>query len=342
MFIQNLQLLNFRNFKNKIFEFSPEITALVGENAVGKTNTLEAIYILSAGKSFKAKPEEEVINFESETARINGVFGNIDEKINLSAFFSKPLAPYPKKRLMFDSVPKRSIDFVGIAKAALFTPSDLDLLTDAPSVRRKFLDHILSISDREYRSSLLSYEKAIRQRNKLLIRIREEGIPRSHLMFWDKLLIKNGNFITDKRKELIDFINKTDQISNLIISVDYDKSEISEARLDQYKREEVSAGMTLVGPHRDDFVVLGNNKNVSHFGSRGEARLAVLWLKIAELEFVGSGGIRPILLLDDIFSELDHKHRHVVFAVAQKQQTIITSADPHTLQEFAQIKKIEL
>jgi len=192
---------------------------------------------------------------------------------------------------------------------------------------------VLSQVDREYRRAIGSYEKGIRQRNRLLFRIREEGLSKSHLLFWNQLLIKNGNYITEKREELIEFINShKSNISNKY-SLNYDKSIISEGRLEQYKNEEVASTTTLVGPHRDDFIFLEDGRELSSFGSRGEQRMAVLWLKLGELAFIEekTDG-KPTLLLDDIFSELDHEHRKIVLDSISSHQVIITSADEHDIE----------
>jgi DNA replication and repair protein RecF len=169
------------------------------------------------------------------------------------------------------------------------------------------------------------------------------------LVFWDRLLIKNGNYISQKREEFITFVNSTDSLNKENFSLEYDRSVISEARFEQYAREEVAAATTLVGPHRDDFIFFvdedeGQRKReLSKYGSRGEQRMAVLWLKLAELAFIENvTKEKPALLLDDIFSELDHEHREIVMRVTQGQQTIITTADVHTIEEFKEMEKIEL
>ena len=249
---------------------------------------------------------------------------------------------------MLNGVAKRLVDFAGNFRVALFGPWDLDLVTESPSLRRKFLDTVLSQVDREYRRASLSYEKGLRQRNKLLLRIREEGLSRSQLLFWDRLLVKNGDYIAKAREEFIGFINATSELDDQSFSLEYDKSAISEARLEQYTEEEVAAATTLVGPHRDDIifhirVAKAENRNLATYGSRGEQRMGVLWLKLAELAFVeAKTGERPTLLLDDIFSELDHKHREIVVKVAQNQQTLITTADPHFIEGFKKVEKIKL
>jgi DNA replication and repair protein RecF len=376
--LQKISLTNFRNFDKKELSFSENVTVLVGDNAVGKTNILESIFLLATGKSFKAKVEGEMVRYGEDVARVNGkVVGSqqlvvreekgedlstdyellttnlevvlTDGEIKIGDVVQKA----PKKKLMVNGVPRRLIDFAGNFSVVLFAPNDLELVTESPSMRRKFLDTVLSQTDREYRRSLLSYEKGVRQRNRILYNIRENGASRSQLLFWNHLLIKNGDYISQKRAEFIDFVNVQKPLSDNIYSLEYDKSAISEGRLEQYKMEEVASATTLVGPHRDDFVVnIANQTNIANggkgrelgkYGSRGEQRMGVLWLRMAELSYIEkTTDAKPTLLLDDIFSELDHIHRDVVMDVIHKNQTIITTPDPHYIEDIKGAKIIEL
>ena len=333
--IKSLKLADFRNFRKKALEFSEGITAIVGPNASGKTNILESLFLLSTGKSFRAKVEAEMINYDEDLAKAKGD--------GLEIMITKGENGWPRKKMLVNGVSKRLIDFAGNFRTVLFGPWDMDLVTESPSLRRKFLDTVLSQVDREYRRSILSYEKGLRQRNRLLFRIREEGLSRSQLVFWNQLLIKNGDYISDKREELIEFINAQAGLNDQKFKLDYDKSAISEGRLEQYAEEEVAAATTLVGPHRDDFIFYEKKRDLASYGSRGEQRMSVLWLKLAELAFVeAKTGERPTLLLDDIFSELDHEHRDIVMKLAEKQQTVITTADEHFLKKGTKLEKIAL
>ena len=351
--LKELELSNFRNFKSKKFSFSSNTTVIIGPNASGKTNILEALYLLSTGKSFRARREEEMINYRAEVARITGGLAEKKEKleivltrgqINIGTTREERV---PKKRLLINGIGKRLFNFAGNFKVVLFGPWDLDIVIESPSVRRYFLDMVLSQVDKEYRRAILSYEKGLRRRNKILYRIREEGISRGNLLFWDKLLIKNGDYISEKRGEFIDFVNNTKGMNNEIFRIEYDKSAISESRLEQYKKEEIAAATTLVGPHRDDFCIKLKKRmffrELARFGSRGEQRMSVLWLKLAELKFIEEQTKeKPTLLLDDIFSELDHEHRDVVMKTIGGQQTIITTADPHSVDKRGNIEIIKI
>lgn len=349
--IIKIRLTAFRNFKSKLLEFSPGVTVITGPNASGKTNVLESLHVLATGKSFRARLEEEMINYSKDIARAKGRVERNAETIDLEAVLTRGLVnigfsrpeKITKKKLLVNGLSKRLIDFAGNFKVTLFGPWDLGLVTESPSLRRRFLDSVLFQVDREYRRASLSYEKGLRQRNKLLLRIREEGTPRSQLLFWDKLLIKNGDYLSKKRGELIEFINKNPSLNKEKFELEYDRSAISEARLEQYGEEEIAAATTLVGPHRDDFIFKEEERDLARFGSRGEQRMAALWLKLAELAFIEKiSGERPTLLLDDILSELDHSHRKVVMKISAKQQTIITTADPHFVEDLKNVEKIKL
>jgi len=362
LMIQKIKLTNFRNFREKLFSFSPKTTVIIGDNATGKTNILESLFLISTGKSFHAHLEEEMIKNSEDIARVKGRVTS-DESMNLEVILTRgrievgddKFEKTPRKKLLVNGVSRRLIDFAGNFKVALFGPWDMDLVTGSPSGRRGFLDTVLSGVDWEYRRAILSYEKGLRQRNRLLWQIREypsAGSGRMRLIFWNQLLIKNGDYISQKRQELIDFFNNNEPMTmhakvGMNYKLSYDKSVISEARLEQYRDEEVAAATTLVGPHRDDFVFLigesRKTRDLSRFGSRGEQRMAILWLKLCELAFVeAKTSEKPTLLLDDIFSELDHDHRAIVMEIVNNQQTLITTADPHFVENFKVSEKIKL
>jgi len=364
MVLVRLRLQNFRNYQKQEFEFANKTTLVVGPNTSGKTNLLEGIYLLATGKSFRAGLEQEMIKYDEDLARakgrvINREITDLEIVLTRGEVLGEKVA---KKKYQVNGIEKRAMDFIGRLRAVYFGPEDLDLVTNSPALRRKYLDSVLEQVDREYGRATLSYEKGLRQRNKLLERIRDEGASRSQLLFWNQLLIKNGDYLTQKREEFMGFCNTQYAIRNMnnvshisyhvlpSFQLEYDKSIISPVRLEEYAKEEVAAGATLVGPHRDDFSFKLQKRNLSAYGSRGEQRLAILWLKLRELEFIAQhqallitskAGERPILLLDDIFSELDQKHRKLVLEVIPKQQTIITTTDLRLVEKDFQ-KKMEM
>jgi len=341
MIIKNLKLRDFRNYSQKDFSFSSGTTLVVGPNASGKTNLLEAICLLVTGKSFRAGIESEMIGYGKELAAVKAGLApkeSLEIILTMGELMGKRVA---KKIYKVNGVNRRMMDFVGNLRAVYFGPEDLEIIINSPSIRRDYLDAVLVQVDKDYRRASLSYQKGLRQRNRLLEQIRDEGKPRSVLFFWDKLLIENGTVITQKRQEYLDFVNQQPSYFGKLQIV-YDKSVISPGRLEEYADGEIAAGMTLVGPHRDDFQISQGERNLHAFGSRGEQRTAVFSLKLAELEFIAQkANDRPVLLLDDVFSELDHQHRERVLEVIPKQQTIITTTDLHQIDPKFR-KKLEM
>lgn len=343
MLIKRLELTNFRNYANRVFEFESGTTVIVGDNAVGKTNLLEAIFLLSVGESFKARRIEEMVRFGEELGRVKGVLTDKDLEVVLTRgeVNGKKVA---KRKFLVEDVSKRRRDFIGLLAVVAFRPEDLELLDGSPSIRRNFLDQTLMKVYSEYERNLTIYEQALRRRNKLLDAIREGEATRYSLTFWDGLLIKHGQELQKKRGDIILFINDLWNRSELFnkLKIEYDKSTISESRLEQYKEEEVQVGYTLVGPHKDDFRIISEgNRELDIYGSRGEQRMAVLALKMGEIYFVESiKKDKPILLLDDIFSELDEIHREEVMRVMQGRQVIVTMTQEEEIKKLPKLPKL--
>lgn len=329
--LNKITLQNFRNYSKKSFEFDPNVTLFVGPNAIGKTNILEAIYTLATGKSFRAENERDVIKNGSDFAAVRTE--------NLEILFDN--RDRFQKLYRINGVGKRQHDFAGQLKVVLFAPMDIEIVADSPSTRRRYLDSVLSQAHKEYRLASHIYERALRQRNRLLWRIREENLDRSQLDYWNELLITNGQIVHDYRRKFIDYLNaRKDDFFPVIL--EYDHSIISKARLDKYAAEEIASATTLVGPQRDDFKVFSGTRVIRSFGSRGEQRMAVFTIKLGELEYIKSiSPESPILLLDDIFSELDHENRHRLLGVIPHQQTIMTTTDLH-LVEKSRLKDFSL
>jgi DNA replication and repair protein RecF len=337
MFLQSIFLQNFRNYQKAEFNFG-ETTLIIGPNTSGKSNLIEAIYLLSTGKSFRTDKDTQMLTFREDVGRVKGIVtipsvnsGQLEE-LEVVITNGQVNGKSQYKKFLVNGTGKRRVDFAGHLSTVLFSPQDLEIIIESPSLRRNFLDEVLEQVNREYRAANLAFVKALRQRNALLELARETG-RRNEKQFdyWDNLVIGNGNIISAKREEFINFLNASAKgIFDFV--AEYDKSTISAQRLLQYREEEVAAGVTLVGPHRDDFSVsmFNNSKNTTHdvkfFGSRGQQRLAILQLKILELLFIEKIlGERPILLLDDIFSELDEDHILLILEEIGKQQTIITT-----------------
>lgn len=348
MILKALKLTNFRSHKSKVFDFSPT-TIIIGPNTTGKTNILEAINFLSRGKSFRAELDRDIIREGAEFARIEAQAEEGSERTNLTAILSNQKG-YLSKKFLVNNVARRQADFVSNFTSALFTPHDIELITESPSTRRRYIDSVLYQTDKKYRISLSNYEKALKRRNRMLydIRERKKDYKRADFEYFEKILIENGQFLTLKRKEFVDFVNDAKKdIFDFIIY--YDKSEISLERLFKYHFEEQAAGVTLVGPQRDDFIFYfpKSQKKISEFGSRGEERLTIFQLKVLETSYLlQETNHTPVLLLDDIFSELDDENIHKIFDLLPNQQTILTTTHkefvPKKIINRPQVSIIEL
>jgi len=343
MILSAISLQNFRNYELETFHFDPQTTIVIGPNTAGKSNLIEAIYLTSTGKSFRSEKDEELLRFKKDFARVKSIL--IDQKskdkteTEVLFSFREGIESFLTKKYFINGVTKRRADFAGHLLSVLFVPADLEIIIAGPSVRRNFLDDVLEQTDRDYRLAVISYTKALRQRNALLGLAKETGKRNSEqFSFWDEILIRTGQEIEKKREEFIEFVNSAEKTC-IPFAIEYGRSSISIARLLQYKDAEVGAGVTLVGPHRDDFVVnllIGESRrNMKSFGSRGQQRLSVLELKMLQLNYIEQQTKkRPALLLDDIFSELDDEHIELVLSLIGKQQTILTT----THEEFVKGK----
>lgn len=330
--LAGIELIDFRNYQRMKFEFADGVNVVFGSNAAGKTNLLEGIYVLSTGESARAGRTEEMIRFGQELGRIKGEVktgGEVEElEVVLSNGFVGGVRSL-KKKYFVNGVSKRRRDFRGMMAVASFRPEDMDMLTGSPDHRRNFMDNILCQGDENYDRSLTTYFQGLRRRNKILDAIKEGLANRYSLTFWDGMLIKHGQIIEDHRRRFVAYINDLWSRSELFnkLKIEYDLSQISEERLESYKDEEVAAGYTLVGPHKDDLIVRDGGRDLGIYGSRGEQRMAVLALKIGEIYFLESRrDDKPLLLLDDIFSELDEVHKGEVLRVMQNRQVIVTTA----------------
>lgn len=346
MFLNSLTLQNFRNYTRATFAFD-KTSIVIGKNTVGKTNLLEAIRILSNGTSFRATHDIDVIKIGSDFVRIEGKVIDEDEMTTLAVTIAKKNHLFSKKYLV-NNIPKRQIDFVSKLLTVLFSPTDIEIITDSPSLRRNYMNQILLQADRAYRLSSSFYEKALKNRNKMLFAIREgKRIPKhEEFEYWDNLLIEHGSVITQARENLVAFFN-THAKELFDFTVSYDKSTVTRERLDHYFEIEQKTGITLIGPQRDEFFFFfpKTERHIRDFGSRGEQRLTMLQMKFLEIEFIKKTvGKNPILLLDDIFSELDNEHIEQVLKFINLCQTIVTTTHKEFIPKkiAKSVKMIEL
>lgn len=343
MKLTSLKLKDFRNHQDFQHNFVKNITVFYGPNASGKTNILESIRFLSLPKSFRAKYERELINWQSEFCRINGSFDKDRENIDVEIFLSRK--DKPKKAIKINNNTKKVSDLVGQFFIVLFCPEDLNLIAASPSIRRRYLDIVISQADKKYYQEISELKKILLNRNKLLFEIKERGASPMLLEFWNEKLITLSKNIFKKRLYLINFISSkfssyVEQIGlkGKRLTIHY-KSKLKEFKLENFENEfrnklaskqddEIKRTRTLIGPHRDDFILELEKKDAAYFASRGETRGIMLALKLSELDFSKEVfNVEPILLLDDIFSELDFEHRKNIVKIARGQQTIITTTE---------------
>lgn len=344
MNLAQLNLTNFRNYSTLTLDFDNRPTILVGNNAAGKSNILESIYLLSTTKSERVETEDELIKKEESFTKVEGLL--TQPETELLVIINHPTEELIfRKKVLVNGISRRAVDFIGNLPAVIFYPSDINMVTGSPSLRRWHLDLALAQIDSVYKKSLTSYEQFLTSRNRVLKRIREGKARIDELDYWTKGLLDNGKIISDKRKDFFEFINSlTTPLGNFLF--EFKPSEISTEKLLETNGREVAAAVTLIGPHRDDFIMELEQRNLAHFGSRGEQRTATLAFKLAQLEYMAKIlGKRPILLLDDVFSELDANHRAHVVEIVRQQQTIIATVEleniPKSFLDSARILSVE-
>lgn len=344
MFLKRLNLTNFRNYSTLELNFDSRPTILVGNNAAGKSNILEGIYLLSTTKSLRAETEDELIKKDGDFAKVEG-FLDSGAETELMVIINKPTQDVTfRKKVLVNGIGRRVTDFIGNLPAVIFYPPDINMVAGAPSLRRWHLDLGLAQIDVQYKKALTAYEQFLTARNRVLKRIREGHGKAPELSFWTEGLVSQGKLITEKRKRFFEFINALEKPLGEFV-FEYNPSEVTVERLVETNGREVAAAATLIGPHRDDFEVFLEDRNLAHFGSRGEQRYSTLAFKLAQLEYMAKIlGKRPILLLDDVFSELDATHRAHVVEVVGKQQTIIATVEleniPKTFLDSARILRV--
>lgn len=342
MFIKNIRLTNFRNHLDYSLDFS-DTTVLIGENGVGKTNILEAVWLISDGRSWRTARDQEAISWGQDFAKIKAdiLIEKEQKELSLELVLQNPYAITEKsqsKLLKINGVNKRLIDLLGQMPAVLFSPESLQLVDGSPGARRKFLDIMLSQISHPYAVHLLEYQKVLRERNKLLYFVSVGRAKPDELEFWDGKLAELGSFILEKRIEAVRFLNidiasSYQEIagSDEVLKLNYKysvKPENFAEEIKNVKNREIEHVGTLIGPHRDDLEIILNKRNLDVFGSRGEYRSAILALKVMEMRFLEKHlDEKPILLLDDIFSEFDAKRRKHLAKITENAQVIITTTD---------------
>ena len=339
MIIKSLELADYRNYEALDMKFDKGTNILFGDNAQGKTNILEAIYLTATTKSHKGSKDKEIVNFAKEEAHIRTYI----EKDNIESRIDMHLRKSGSKGIAVDGQRiKKAGDLLGLCNVVFFSPEDLGIIKNGPAERRRFIDMELCQLDNIYLFNLNNYNKIVNQRNKLLKDIFFNPDLKETLNIWDMQLVSYGSKIIERRKLFVDQLNEI--IMDIHKKLSCEKENLSivyepnvevndfEKNMKYSREKDIKAKMTTVGPHRDDFSIIVNGIDIRKFGSQGQQRTAALSLKLSEIELVKKiTKDNPILLLDDVLSELDSNRQNYLLNSIGDIQTIITCTG---LEEF--------
>ncbi len=355
MIVEGIRLINFRNYNNVGVSFNPGINILVGKNAQGKTNLLEAIYLCSTGRSFRTNRDKEIINFQKDEAYI-GTQLKIGERDKLTEIKLERNKP---KRIKINKTELKNYKELDTGlKVVLFSPEDLKLIKEGPSNRRTYLDASISQIKPLYHYNLRRYYKILLQRNNLIKSYRFKGDMTGLLDVFDIQLAKSGALIMLERDNYIKrLLKESSEIHNILtagkenLDIKYISSVPSGETLSEVERilieslrknrdKDIEVRTTEIGPHRDDFSIMINSNDSKTYASQGQQRSLVLTLKLSEVEILKKDtGYYPVLLLDDVFSELDEERRKYLTKLFSKMQTFITTTDAIEIDGFESYNK---
>lgn len=332
MNIRSIELKNFRNYENLEISFDEGTNILFGDNAQGKTNILEAAYMSGTTKSHKGSRDKEMIRFGEEEAHLKTVVARGGREYQIDMHLKKNRA----KGIAIDKIPiKKASELFGILNIVFFSPEDLNIIKNGPAERRRFLDSELCQLDRIYLADLTNYNKILAQRNKLLKdMIYRPGLSDT-LPVWDMQLIETGKKIIRRRKQFVDELREI--VSDIHYRISGGKEELFlkyepniddiffEDELSRAKEKDKKLCQTSVGPHRDDLLFSIGDIDIRKYGSQGQQRTSALSLKLSEIELVRKSiSDTPVLLLDDVLSELDSSRQNYLLNNISDTQTIIT------------------
>ena len=348
MYCERLDLLDFRNFAELSLRFPNGPIVVLGGNAQGKSNLLEAMLALASGRGRSHRLLADLILTDAGRtrpfARIRAQIVAANRQARLELVFAvlpdenREPGRRASRRVVVDGKPRRVSGLLGHLNAVHFSPDDIDLLAGAPAERRQFLDVSISQVDPNYVRDLVDYGRVVSQRNALLRDLRERRGSVESLDFWDGKLIEIGGRLVLVRRRFVESLNDEASLAyrqlaggDGSLSIEYSTAAGGESlpALPEFRTREIERGQTLIGPHRDDIEIMVQGQPAAAFASRGQQRLIVLSLRLAELEWLsGAAGESPVLLLDDIFSELDPDHREAVFSrIPGAAQVFVTAAD---------------
>ncbi len=338
MNITKIELINFRNYKKKSYDKFSNLNIIIGKNGIGKTSIIEAIYLGSLAKSFKTNSDDTIINNDAESYKIKIYYFDYGLNNNLEIIYDKS----GKKTKINSKIQKRLSDFISQYRIILLSPDELKLIKSSPNIRRNYINIQISQLHKEYIHYLNNYNILIKNKNDYLKKMMINGnLDQRYLDIIDEKIVDEGIKIYNYRKDYINKINNYindifknyDKNSNIYIKYvsDYeicDKEKLLK-ELKRIRKKEINLGMTSFGIHRDDYEFIHNNNNSKEFSSQGQQKLIVLAMKLSEVKiFINDYNIKPILLLDDLFSELDEKNRNSIFKSINKDtQVFITTTD---------------
>lgn len=332
MIIKSLKLKNYRNYDLLDLDFDFRTNIFYGDNAQGKTNILEALYLSGTTKTHKGTKDRDLIKFGQDEAHIETVV----EKKGIEYQIDMHLKKNGPKGIAINKIPiRRAGELFGIIHFVFFSPEDLNIIKEGPSGRRRFIDLELSQLDRVYLSNISNYNRIVNQRNSLLKDIYKQKNLMETLDVWDMQLVDYGTKIIESRKKFIDDVNQI--ISNIHLKLSGGKEKLSisyecsignftfEQALKKNRERDIRLKSTSVGPHRDDLCFMAESLDIRKFGSQGQQRTAALSLKLSEIEIVRSLiKDTPVLLLDDVLSELDKHRQNYLLDNIHDIQTVIT------------------
>lgn len=334
MIVESLKLQNYRNYEYLNMNFDEKINIIYGDNAQGKTNILESMYVCATSKSHRGSKDREIIRFDNDEShiKVNVKKNDMNYRIDMHLKKNKP------KGIAVNGIPiKRAVELFGILNIVFFSPEDLNIIKNGPSERRRFIDMELSQLDKIYLDCLINYNKVVNQRNSLLKEYaflgREDII--SSLDIWDMQLVKYGNDVIKSREKFVKEINDLVKSIHTKLSGDREQLEIIyepcvkeqdfESELVRVRDRDLKFKCTNIGPHKDDMCFLINGMDVRKYGSQGQQRTAALSLKLAEIELVKQIiHDTPVLFLDDVLSELDSRRQNFLLDSIGNIQTMIT------------------
>ncbi len=351
MKVKKVALKNYRNHRNIELEFAPDINVICGHNGSGKTNIVESIYYVSYLSSHRTNHYKEIINFESDFAKIS---------MHTDQFYEIVLSKASKKCSLNNSIVSKQSDYIGLFKSVLFSPETIDLLLKSPGERRKYIDLLICMVDNTYIHVVKEYTYALKQRNDYLKQMLINSLAdKDYFDVINDKYIEICLIMYNRRKKYLDEINlfvkkifknffdfDLDVLYEVQSGIDFNDLENSfRKKLESRFDRELNLGSTITGPSRDDIIFNLDGHNIKYFGSKGQQRIALISLKLAEIEIIHKySGVSPVLILDDVLSELDDTRQNSLFEFLSDNQiqSLITTTDVTEIRNDIAYNKIDI